>query len=122
MKFIKMRMLFCPPILLQLFGCGQEPELMQITDVIENVVVQPAEALKIAAPYLEEHATYHWDPQQPLKTYIVKYRKWYYVMRTNYPAKTLRFYMQPAVRINTTDGKVTFIEKEGKPIKRNLSP
>ena len=95
-----------------LLGSCAEPKYIALTDTIENVSIQPKEALAIAEPYLEEHATYNWNPEKELKTHIVKYKKWYYIMRTNYPAKTLRYYMQPAVKVNCTDGSVSFAKAE----------
>lgn len=94
-----------------IYGCFfPEPKYIQPTDTL-NVNIQPAEALEIAEPFLKEHATYNWKKDKPLKTHIVKHRKWYYIMRTNYPAKTVRYYMQPAVRVNTSNGEVSFVKR-----------
>ena len=94
-----------------LTGCFfAEPQYVNSTDTLD-VKIQPSEALEIAKPFLEKHATYNWNPDKDLKTHIVKYRKWYYIMRTNYPAKAIRYYMQPAVRVNISNGEVSFVEK-----------
>ncbi|MBN1252244.1 MAG: hypothetical protein JXR51_00365 [Bacteroidales bacterium] len=88
-----------------------EPQYIKLTDTFD-VDIQPIEALKIAEPYIEKHATYNWNKDKPLKTHIIKYRKWYYFKRTNYPAKAIRYYMQPAVRVNVNNGEISFVEKK----------
>ena len=97
--------------LLMLFTGCSEPVMISATDTFEDVKIQPREALEITEPYLETHATYHWRPEKPLMPHIVRHRKWYYIMRTNFPAKSTRYYLQPAVRVNTQDGSVSFTEK-----------
>lgn len=88
-----------------------EPEYIDPTSTIGNVKIQPAEALELAKPYLEEHATDKWN-DSPLETHIVKYKNSYYVMQTNYPAKTFKYYMQPAVKIDVQTGEIKFTEKK----------
>lgn len=92
-------------------GCFiSEPKYIQLTDKLD-AEIQPSEALQIAEPYLEEHATYHWNKEKELKTHIVFHRKWYYFKRTNYPAKTTRYYLQPAVKIHSKTGEVKIVKK-----------
>ena len=94
-----------------LFSCA-EITYIQPDQKIEGAKIQPAEALKIAEKYIDEHATYLWKDKNKLKTHIVKKRKYYYIMRTDYPAKSIRYYMQPAIRINSKTGEVKIIEKK----------
>lgn len=95
-------------------GCGAfiDPVLVKSTDNIEGVKIQPSKALEMAKPHIATHATYEWKKDKPMQTTIVKHRKYYYIMQTNYPAKSLRYYMQPAVRIHVNSGEMTFVEKK----------
>ncbi len=78
---------------------------------IENVVYQPKEALKMAEPYIDEHATYVFKEDKQLKTHIVKHRKWYYIRQTNYPAKTIKYYMNSAIKVNSKTGELVLPKK-----------
>lgn len=78
---------------------------------VEGVKIQPKEALEIAEPYLDDYGTFVYDTHYPLKTNIVLYRGWYHIKRTNYPAKTARYYMTPpSIQVNADTGFVNFIE------------
>ncbi|CAG5082371.1 hypothetical protein CRYO30217_01894 [Parvicella tangerina] len=90
------------------------PKMVNENDVLEGVAIQPSEALAIAAPYLEEHATDHWNTEKPLLTYIIWRGNYYYISKTNYPAKTINYYLQPAVKVNTRSGKVSFTTTSNK--------
>ncbi len=91
--------------IIPLFGC-KEPIFVNITDKVHGVKIQPNEALEIAKPYLEQHGTYNWNQEKKLETYITLKGKWYYIMKTNYPAKSIYFYLQPAVKVQTNTGEV----------------
>jgi len=80
-------------------------------DKVDNVKIQPVEALKIAEPFIEDKATYIWKDSTSLKTHIVMKGKYYYVRRTDYPAKTIWYYLNHSVRINSKNGKIKFIDK-----------
>ncbi len=97
-------------IFISLFSCGKVVYLNS-SKKIENVNIQPAEALQIAQPFLEKNATYLWRDENKMEVHIVKKGKFYYVMQTDYPAKTYNFYLQPAIRINSNSGKIKFIKK-----------
>ncbi|MBN2890528.1 MAG: hypothetical protein JXL97_01550 [Bacteroidales bacterium] len=90
----------------------QEVTYLTPDDNIKKAKIQPQEALNIAQPFIEEHATYLWKDKSQLKTHIVMCGKYYYIMQTDYPAKTTRYYMQPAVRINSKNGEYKFIERK----------
>jgi len=75
---------------------------------LPDVTIQPAEAIRLAAPFLPEHGTYIYRKDRPLVLHLLSYKGWYYVMRTNYPAKTIRYYLQPAVKVHTRTGEVEF--------------
>lgn len=89
-------------------------QMVNEASVVEGAIIQPKEALSIAAPYLDDHATDHWNPDKPLQTYIVVKGRYYYVCRTNYPAKALNYYLQPAVKINKNNGVIRFTTLENK--------
>ena len=81
-----------------------------------DVKIQPRQALKIAEPHLEQHGTYTWNKDRPLKTHIVRgssmfLSDWYYIKRTNYPSKTARYYMHGAVKVHPQTGKVEYNKK-----------
>jgi hypothetical protein len=80
-------------------------------DKIENVDIQPSKALELAQPLLNQHGTYNWDENKELKTFIVLKGKWYYIMQTNYPAKSINYYLQPAVMVHTKSGEIKFSTK-----------
>ncbi len=81
------------------------------TASIADVAIQPSEAIRIATPFLDEHGTYNYRKDKPLVLHLLRHGEWYYVMRTNYPAKTVRFYMQPAVKVHVQTGKVEFSKR-----------
>lgn len=90
----------------------EEPVYVWANEKIENVKIQPKDALEIAKPLIEEKgAVVVFREDKNLKFHIVLYKGWYYVMKTNYPAKTNRFYLQPAVMVNAQSGEVGFKEK-----------
>ena len=93
-----------------LFSCAKV-KYVRHDETIENMKMQPSEALQIAEPYLKEHATYVWRDENSLRTHIIRKGKYYYVMRTDYPAKTTSYYMQPAVKINSKNGKFIFTKR-----------
>lgn len=96
-------------IILLFFGCS-EPKIISETDQLENVQIQPKKALELATPFIEEHATDQWKEGE-LKTYILKKGKWYYIMKSNYPAKSIYYYLKPAVMVNSKNGKIKFAKR-----------
>ena len=91
---------------------------VQPDQTFTDVKIQPSEALKIAAPHLESHGTYKWRGRddRPLKVHIVRGSKsyfsdWYYIKKTNYPAKTTRYYMHGAVKVHPQTGEVEYSPK-----------
>ena len=89
---------------------------IELDQIIPDVKIQPSEALKIAEPHLAEHATYHWKKDRPLQTHIVRgstnyFSDWYYIKKTNYPAKTTRYYMFDAVKVHPQTGEVQYSKK-----------
>lgn len=84
-----------------------------ITDYNQNQIgvnIQPLKAIEMALPYLDEHATYIFKNDEKLTVHLVKHKKYYYVKKTNYPAKTFRFYMYKAVKIDANTGEISFIK------------
>ncbi len=82
--------------------------ILDPTRSLEGVTIQPARALELAEPYLAEHATIVYRDAQAMKTHLLRLKKWYYVQRTDYPAKTFRYYMQPAVMVHVDTGEIRF--------------
>ena len=91
-------------------GCFKSPVYIDKSQKLENVKIQPEQALELAEPYINEHATYNYREDKELKIHIVKHRKWYYIRQTNYPAKTTRYYMNNAIKINSKTGKIILPE------------
>lgn len=75
---------------------------------IADAAVQPNQAIEIAKPYLPGHGTVRYRKDKPLTVHLLRLGEWYYVMQTNYPAKTIRFYMQPAVKVHVHTGQIEF--------------
>ncbi|HOT46634.1 MAG TPA: hypothetical protein PLC28_17255, partial [Spirochaetota bacterium] len=86
-------------------------EPVYITDHATHVpdaTIQPADAIALATPYLPGHGTVRYRKDRPLTLHLLRYGDWYYVMKTDYPAKTTRYYMQPAVKVHVRTGRVEF--------------
>jgi len=97
-----------------------EPTAHANDQVLSDAKIQPSEALAIAEPHLEEHGTFRWqvDPgpeTRPLTTFIVRQKTWfsdfYFIKRHDYPAKTLRYNMFGAVKVDAQSGEVSFAVK-----------
>jgi hypothetical protein len=89
----------------------KEPEYIQASDILEGVEIQPQEALNLAQPYLEEYATFTFKEEVALEIHIVRYKKNYYIKKTNYPAKYVGYYMKNAIKINALTGEVSYNDK-----------
>lgn len=76
--------------------------------LLPDVTIQPSEAIVLAMPYLPDHGTVVYRKSMPLTLHLLRLDDWYYVMKTNYPAKTIRYYMQPAVKVHVRTGKIDF--------------
>lgn len=105
---MKKTLLFLLPVVL-IMSCINT-EYISVDDKLEGVKIQPKEALEIAKPYLDEKATYLWRDSSKLKTHIVKKGRYYYIMKTDYPAKSVYYYLEPAVRVNSKNGSIKFIK------------
>ena len=90
---------------------GPDPILLKPSSILEDVQVQPGEALELTNPHLKEHGTYQWGEDGDLQLYIVRQKDWYYISQTDYPAKTLRYYMQPAVKVHVQTGEIEFSKR-----------
>jgi hypothetical protein len=87
----------------------KDPEYIQDHSArLPDVTIQPSEAVAIAEPYLAEHGTVVFRKNMPLTLHVLRLGDWYYVMKTNYPAKSIRYYMQPAVKVHVHTGKIEF--------------
>ena len=99
-------------LLFVLVGCFKSPIYINKSQELENVEIQPEQAIKLAEPYIDEHATYSYREDKELKIHIVKLRKWYYIRQTNYPAKTTRYYMNDAIKVNSKTGEIVLPDKK----------
>jgi hypothetical protein len=90
---------------------GPEPVLVDPDATLDDVEIQPSEALALAQPYIEQYGTYRWKEDGELRRYIVRQKDWYFISETDYPAKTLRFYMGHAVKVHAQTGEVRFSQK-----------
>jgi hypothetical protein len=75
---------------LMIFGCAKT-EMLTENSKVEGLKMQPKEALALAAPYIDEHAVYLWRDSSKLRTHIVRKGKFYYIIKTDYPAKTMNY-------------------------------
>ncbi len=91
-----------------------DPEAVAPDATLEGVAVQPQQALALAKPHLAEHGTYAWRADRPLQTTIVRGGSWYFVKATNYPAKSLRYYLHGAVKVHVQTGEVAYSAKVGR--------
>lgn len=78
--------------------------------VLNNAKTQPAEALIMAEPHLSEHGTVLWKNPENLKTHIIKKGRYYYIKRSDYPAKSVTYYLHSCVRVNSKNGKIDYIK------------
>ncbi|HPV41609.1 MAG TPA: hypothetical protein PKX40_10555 [Spirochaetota bacterium] len=78
---------------------------------IADVTIQPSDAIAIATPCLAGHGTVQYRKDIPLTLHVLKHGDWYYIMKTNYPAKTIRYYLQPAVKVHVQTGRVEFSKR-----------
>lgn len=92
-----------------------EPTLIDPSAILEDVILQPKDALKLSQPYIEEKATYVWKKENELQTYIIRHKTLfsdnYYIKRHNYPAKTFRYNMYGAIKINTKTSEISFVSE-----------
>ncbi len=86
------------------------PQFLTEESVLENVKIQPRQALEIAEKHLAKHGTVVWKDEARLKTHIVKKRKYYYVKRSDFPAKASNWYLHSCVKIDSQNGKVTYVQ------------
>ncbi len=79
---------------------------------IEDLEIQPKKALDLAKNLIGKHGTFIWSDAKNLRTHIVKRGKYYYIKRSDYPAKAANWYtIAPAIQINGKTGKTTFVTK-----------
>lgn len=100
-------------ILLNIFflSCSVNgPQFITEETRLDNVNIQPAEALELAHKHIGEHGTVVWKEQAQLRTHIVIKGKYYYIKQSDFPAKTANWYLTTCVRIDSKTGEVTFIE------------
>ncbi len=87
---------------------GPDPILVDPTQKLSDITIQPEDAIAIAEPFMKEHGTYMWKEDTELRRTVLRQKNWYFINDTNYPAKTLRYYMQPAVKVHVHTGEVAF--------------
>lgn len=102
-------------VIVYLVGVNPEPVSLKVGVRLNDVKIQPEQAIKLASPHLAKHGTYHWRKDRPMRIHIVRqkgwFSDWYFIRRHNYPAKTLRYNMNKAVKVHTQTGQVTWTQK-----------
>ena len=105
--------IFSTIITMLLSGCFKEAAYLSIDSKINSLKIQPKEALKIAEKILDERGTYIWNDSTKLKTHIVKKGKYYYIKRSDFPAKTANWYTTaPAIKVNGKTGELIEVMKK----------
>ena len=90
----------------------EEPVGVNPEQAFRDYPIQPQEALRLAEPHLAAQATRVWrERPEDVRTHIVYYKKHYYISRANYPAKTLNYYLRPAVKVHVKTGQLSFSEE-----------
>ncbi|WP_196886377.1 hypothetical protein [Aureivirga sp. CE67] len=90
----------------------QEPIRIELDTKLENVKIQPKEALALANDEIEKNYHLNKDnlnsnnPNLDLKIHITKKGEWYYFKKTNYPAMSNSFYLEKAVMVNSNTGEI----------------
>ncbi len=81
-------------------------------DTVEGVAIQPADAVEIARPFLDESYRLRIEssslPRDTEKVSIwVSLRgSYYFIVKESYPAKELSFYLDNAVRVHKQTGEI----------------
>ena len=71
------------------------------------VSIQPAEAIEIAGPYLDEHGSHIVEGlTEEAKIFIVFSGEWYYVSQTNQPTENVKVYLDSSVQVNVYSGEI----------------
>lgn len=95
---------------LLLCGCAlQRAEFIGGDSTIPGVEIQPSQALEMAESHLEEHATVVWKDADNLTTLMVKKGRYYYIKRSDYPAKTANWYLRSAIKIHCRTGALSYV-------------
>ena len=98
-------------ILSVLFACSANgPQFLTEDTVLEGVKIQPRQALTIAEEHLSKHGTVIWKDENRLQTHIVKKGKYYYVKKSDFPAKASNWYLHSCIQIDSQTGEVNYIE------------
>ncbi len=98
-------------IFMLLLGCVvNKATFLTETSILEDVTIQPKEALEIATPHLSEHGTFLWQDEKNLKTHIIRKGKYYFIKRSDFPAKSANWYLNTCIRIDSKSGEMTFLD------------
>jgi hypothetical protein len=89
--------------------CGCSAEFITADSTIQGVRIQPAEALEMAQSHLEKHGTTVWKNADNLKTHLVRKGRFYYVKKSDYPAKTANWYLFSSIKINCRTGELSYV-------------
>ena len=85
--------------------------MVNVAETFNNVKVQPAEALRLAQPYLAAYGTDQWAANKPFDVVIVKKTCWrserYYISQNNDPTKTLHYDLKRAIIVDAHTEEVT---------------
>ncbi|MEW6067615.1 MAG: hypothetical protein AB1610_04920 [Nitrospirota bacterium] len=105
-------------ILLALALAGCEPQSVGNSlsgyKEVPGAKIQPQKAVELASPYLDktfelrqkESELNRNKDREPI-VYVTLKDDEYYIVKENYPAKSVYFYLKHAAKVNIHDGKVT---------------
>ena len=80
---------------------------------IPDAKIQPIDAVKIAQPYLDKtfelrskSSTLERDKENEPTIFVTLKDDFYYIVKENYPAKSIYFYLAHAVRVHKDTGEI----------------
>lgn len=98
-------------LLLFLSAClAEKATFLAEQTLVEDVKIQPKEALSLASPHLAAHGTVVWQDPNNLNTHILKKGKYYFIKRSDFPAKSANWYLNNCIRIDAQTGEMTFLD------------
>ena len=99
-------------ILFSLSIFGQDAKYISKDSDAPKLKIKPQKALYLADSLIHEHGTFVWKNDSNLETTIVLKGKFYFIKKSDFPAKTANWYTTaPAIRVNGKTGEIKLIKK-----------